>query len=55
MNYEDYSQWLEDYESPEIDSIIVGYSGIDPDKKVKAEAINHERLDGLLGGEWAGH
>ena len=55
MNYEDYSQWLEDYEAPEIDSIIVGYSGIDPDKKVKAEAINHERLDGLLGGDWAGH
>ena len=55
MNYEDYSQWLEDYEKPEIDSLIVGYSGLDPDKRVKASTINHEGLDGLLGGDWAGH
>ena len=49
--YEEYvSKFLEDYEQPTIDDYIVGFSGLDPDKKVKPETLPHERLDSLLGG-----
>ena len=48
------SQFEEDYEQPVVEEYIVGFSGIDPDKKVKPETISHEKLDGLLGGDFAG-
>ena len=48
------SQFEEDYEQPVVEEYIVGFSGIDPDKKVKPETISHEKLDGLLGGDIAG-
>ena len=48
------SQFEEDYEQPVVEEYIVGFSGLDPDKKVKPETISHEKLDGLLGGDFAG-
>ncbi len=48
------SKFEEDYEKPVIPDYVVGYSGIDPDRKIKPEEINHEKLDGLLGGDFAG-
>lgn len=53
--YEEYvSKFLEDYEQPVADEYIVGFSGLDPDRKIKPEEIDHEKLDGLLGGDFAG-
>ena len=43
------------YETPEVDDLIVGFSGIDPPLKVNASALDHERLQGLLGGNTDGH
>ena len=44
----------EDYEQTEIGEYIVGFSGLDPDRKIKPETIDHEKLDGLLGGDFSG-
>lgn len=53
--YEEYvRKFNEDYEQPVAEEYIVGFSGIDPDRKIKPETINHEKLDGLLGGDFAG-
>ena len=53
--YEDLTKnFYEDYEEPVIEEYIVGFSGLDPDKKVRPELIDHEKLDGLLGGDFAG-
>ena len=43
------------YEYPEIDELTVGFSAIDPPKKINSYDIDHEQLDGLLGGNWEGH
>ena len=43
------------YEYPEIDELTVGFSAIDPPKKINPYDIDHEQLDGLLGGNWEGH
>ena len=54
--YEEYvRKFEEDYEQPVVEDYIVGHSGLDPDKNVKPETINHEKLDGLIGGDWTGH
>lgn len=47
-------EFLDDYEQPEVGEYIVGFSGLDPDRKVKEHLIDHERLGGLLGGDAAG-
>ena len=46
--------FYEDYEQPVIEDYIVGFSGLDPDRKIKPETIDHEKLDGLLGGDFSG-
>lgn len=43
------------YEYPDLEEFTVGFSDIDPPKKIKASEIDHEQLDGLLGGNWQGH
>ena len=43
------------YETPEVDELTVGFSAIDPPKKINPIDIDHEQLDGLLGGNWEGH
>ena len=43
------------YEIPELDELTVGFSGIDPPLKVNAAEADHEKLDGLLGGDFEGH
>lgn len=43
------------YETPEVDELTVGFSAIDPPKKINPYDIDHEQLDGLLGGNWEGH
>lgn len=53
--YEDITQsFYDDYEQPVIEEYIVGFSGLDPDRKIKPEEIDHEKLDGLLGGDFSG-
>ena len=49
------SEFLERYDKPEVEELIVGFSGIDPQKKVNPGELNHEQLYGLLGGEDGGH
>lgn len=50
----DYRELVEEfftrYEHPEVDELVVGFSGIDPPKKQTDGEIDHERLDSLLGG-----
>ena len=41
------------YEKPQVDELTQGFTRIDPD--IKAEALDHERLDNLIGGDLAGH
>ena len=46
----------EKYDSPEVENITVGYSGIDPQRKSSGSDFlsvntNHEELSGLMGGE----
>ena len=43
------------YETSEVDELTVGFSAIDPPKKINPLEIDHEQLDGLLGGNWEGH
>lgn len=46
--------FLEEYEEPVVEDYIVGFSGLDPDKRVKAATIDHEQLGNLLGGDFSG-
>ncbi|MBQ7215570.1 MAG: hypothetical protein IJP54_05625 [Synergistaceae bacterium] len=39
------------YEYPDIEPLTVGFSDIDPPKKIFSSDIDHEQLDGLLGGD----
>ena len=54
-----YSKLVEEfftrYERPEIEELIVGFSGIDPQKKTLTGIIDHEQLENLLGGDDNGH
>lgn len=43
-------QFFERYEKPEIEELTIGFSGIDPPLKQKAGIIDHEQLNGLMGG-----
>ncbi len=38
------------YEKPVLDPLVVGFSGIDPPLKGGASELDHEELNGLLGG-----
>ena len=55
----EYSKLVEEfftrYETPEIEELVVGFSGIDPQKIVSSSEINHELLNNLLGGDENGH
>ena len=48
-------QFFERYERPTIDPFIMGFSGIDPPLKQTAGIIDHEQLNGLMGGNDEGH
>ena len=54
-----YSKLVEEfftrYERPEIEELIVGFSGIDPPKQIFSGMIDHELLSNLLGGNEDGH
>lgn len=50
-----YDEHTKKYKKPVVEDYIVGFTGIDPDEKVNSEAINHEDLNGLLGGNLTGH
>ena len=49
------TEFFERYEKPVVEELIEGFSGIDPQKKSSAAILDHEQLNGLLGGEDAGH
>ena len=49
------ADFLERYEKPVVEEYIQGFSGIDPQRKVNAGILDHEQLNGLLGGEADGH
>ena len=51
----DFINFYSNYKSPEIEKLVVGYSGIDPPLKTDGTGLNHEDLDGLLGGNDEGH
>ena len=43
------------YEKPQVDPLTVGFSAIDPPKKIDSSKIDHELIAGLLGGNEDGH
>ena len=47
--------FLDDYQRPELDELTVGFSGIDPPLKGEDIELDHEELNGLLGGDENGH
>ncbi len=49
------SKFLERYEKPVVEEYIQGFSGIDPPLKQNAGLLDHEQLNGLLGGDDRGH
>ena len=54
--YEDLvDEFFTRYDEPEIDELIVGFSGIDPPLKMDNSILDHEKLDNLLGGNDDGH
>ena len=48
-------QFFTRYEHPVIEQFILGFSGIDPQKKHSVAIIDHELLNSLLGGNSEGH
>ncbi len=46
-----FEEFYERYEHPEIEQLTVGYSGIDPPLNANSYGLDHECLDGLLGGD----
>ena len=43
------------YQYPFVEELTLGYAGIDPPLKTDGTGLNHEDLDGLLGGDDEGH
>ena len=54
-----YSELVENfytrYEKPVLDPYVMGFSGIDPPLKRSGGKLDHEKLEGLLGGDETGH
>ena len=54
-----YSELVENfytrYEKPVLDPYVMGFSGIDPPLKRSGKGLDHEKLEGLLGGDETGH
>lgn len=48
-------EFFKHYERPQVDKLTVGYSGIDPQKRVLEYELDHERLNHLQGGDELGH
>ena len=48
-------QFFERYEKPRVEELTVGFSDIDPPLKRSAGIIDHEQLNGLMGGNNEGH
>lgn len=54
--YEDLvDEFFTRYELPVIEQFILGFSGIDPQKKNSVGVLDHELLTSLLGGNSVGH
>ena len=49
------TEFFDRYEKPVVEELIEGFSGIDPPLKQSAGILDHEQLNGLFGGEDAGH
>ena len=49
------TEFFDRYEKPVVEKLIEGFSGIDPPLKSNAALLDHEQLDGLLGGDDTGH
>ena len=54
-----YSELVEEfymrYEKPVLEQYVMGFSGIDPPLKRSGQGLDHEKLNGLLGGDENGH
>lgn len=54
-----YSELVEEfytrYDKPILEQYVMGFSGIDPPLKRSGAEIDHETLEGLLGGDETGH
>lgn len=48
-------EFYERYEKPVLDPYVMGFSGIDPPLKRSGKGLDHEKLQGLLGGDDEGH
>ncbi len=52
---EQFEEFYKRYEQPEVEPLTVGYSGVDPPLNPNSYGLDHECLDGLLGGDDNGH
>ena len=52
---ETFEDFFKQYEQPEVEPLTVGYSGVDPPLNANSYGLDHECLDGLLGGDDNGH
>lgn len=48
---EQFEEFYKRYEQPEVEPLTVGYSGIDPPLNANSYGLDHECLEGLLGGD----
>ena len=55
MSTEQFDEFNKRYKRPEVEELTVGYAGIDPPLKNDGTDLDHECLDGLLGGDDEGH
>lgn len=52
---ERFEEFFKRYDTPEVEALTVGYSGVDPPLKPNSYWLDHECLDNLMGGEDEGH
>ena len=55
MSTEILENFYKRYQYPFVEQLTLGYAGIDPPLKTDGTGLNHEDLDGLLGGNDNGH
>lgn len=48
-------EFFQHYERPQIDKLTVGFTGIDPQKRIFEYELDHEGLNNLQGGDNSGH
>ncbi len=52
---ERFEEFFKRYNTPEVEALTVGYSGVDPPLKPNSYWLDHECLDNLMGGDDEGH